>query len=182
MKSLPRLFSIAALAVTVLSFVTMTPATATADQLTSDQIQRITSGCSSIKNTLNQLQVSDTLLRVNRGQFYESMSSKLMLKFNARLSNNGMDNNAFVAITTNYAATLNLFRSDYLVYEQQLSNTINIDCSKDPNGFNTAIVQARALRNKVHGDVVALNSQITSYQTGVNTLLDTYSQPAGVSQ
>jgi len=180
MKSLSRSLTFAALAVTVLSFVSLAPAHA--DPLTPDQSQHIVSTCTSMKSTLNQLHVSDTLLRVNRGQFYESMSSKLMTKFNARLSNNGIDNNAFVTITNDYSTALNNFRIDYISYEQQLTNTINIDCTKQPSTFNDAVMQARTLRNKVHDDVTNLNSQITSYQTGVNAFLGTYDQPAGVTQ
>lgn len=180
MKTLPRLLTVAALVVTVLSFVSLAPAHA--DPLTTDQSQHIVSTCSSIKSTLNQLHVSDTLLRVNRGQFYESMSSKLMTKFNARLNNNGIDNNAFVTITNDYTTLLNTFRTDYQLYEIQLSNTIAINCFKQPSTFNDAVVQARVLRNKVHDDVNNLNSQLVSYQTGVNTLLATYDQPAGVAQ
>jgi hypothetical protein len=121
------------------------------------------------------------LLRVNRGQFYESMASKLMDRFNTRLSNNSIDNNAFVTITNGYGATLNTFRADYQSYEQQLSATLAIDCTKQPTAFNDAMASARASRNKVHDDVTRLNQQITDYQTAVSNFATSYNQVSGGS-
>ncbi len=180
MKSLVRVMSVAVLAGLLLSAVNLTPVSA--DDLTPDQQQRIKTNCNQIKTTLNQLHVSDALLRVNRGQFYESMSSKLMERFNTRLSNNGITNTNFVTITNTYGTTLSTFRLDYQAYEQKLSGTIEIDCTKDPVGFNNAINDARALRNKVHDDVIKLNQEITDYQTTLSTFAASYNQPSGGTQ
>lgn len=144
--------------------------------LTPDQQQHIKDNCSLIKSTLNQLQVTDALLRVNRGQFYESMSSKLMAPFNTRLSNNSIDNTNFVAITNSYNNTLNSFRTDYQAYEQQLSNTLAVDCTTQPVNFNTALLSSRALRNKVHDDVTNLNQGIANYQNLFTTFASKYQQ------
>ena len=91
---------------------------AAAEDLTPEQADRVRTNCVSIKNSLNQLHASDALLRVNRGQVYESMATKLMDTFNARLSNNRLDNKAMTAATTSYRAALATFRSDYIAYEQ----------------------------------------------------------------
>lgn len=143
-------------------------------QLSSEQQQQIKSNCQTIKSTLNQLHVSDALLRVNRGQFYESLATKLMDRFNSRLSSNGIDVVGFTAITNRYRTSLNSFRSDYQSYENQLANAIEIDCVASPQSFHDTVQAAREKRFTVHDDIKSLNQAITDYQNAVNTFADQY--------
>jgi hypothetical protein len=133
--------------------------------ITDDQISRIRSSCVSTKNTLSQLHATDALLRVNRGQIYESMSTKLMNRFNDRLSNNRYDTSKFDAITTSYNNVLDTFRLDYQAYEEQLSTALGIDCAKEPVSFYDAIVSARVKRTQVHTDVLQLHQYISQYDS-----------------
>lgn len=148
--------------------------TAVADDLTPEQTERVKSNCVSIKNSLNQLHASDALLRVNRGQVYESMASKLMDNFNNRLASNRLDNKAMVTVTTNYRTALNNFRTDYIAYEQKLSAAIAIDCATQPNTFHKTVDEARTLRKKVHEDVRRLHRLIDDYRMSVGDFLLNY--------
>jgi len=142
-----------------------------AEDLTPEQADRVKTNCISIKGSLNQLHASDALLRVNRGQVYESMATKLMDNFNGRLSNNRLDNKAMVTVTSNYRSALNTFRTDYITYEQKLSEAIRIDCSTQPNTFHAAVEEARELRKIVHEDITKLHRLIDDYRTSVNGFL-----------
>ena len=145
-----------------------------ADDLTPEQAERVKTSCVAIKNSLNQLHASDALLRVNRGQVYESMASKLMDTFNSRLSNNSLDNKAMITVTANYRTALNTFRTDYIAYEQKLSETIRIECATQPNTFHASLQQARTLRETVHQDVEKLHNFINDYRSSVNSFLVNY--------
>lgn len=147
---------------------------AQADDLTPDQISQIKSNCVAIKNTLNQLHATDALLRVNRGQVYESMATNLMDTFNARLGNNHLDNKAMTTVTSDYRTQLDKFRSDYIAYEQKLSDAIKIDCNAQPNTFYTTVEAARALRATVHTDVTKLHRLIDDYRSSVGDFLLNY--------
>ena len=138
------------------------------NMMTDQQIVRIRDNCLSAKNTLNQLHASDALLRVNRGQIYESMSTKLMSGFNGRVSSNRHDNSGLVSIKNGYDLKLNTFRSDYKTYEEHLSAAINIDCKKQPVAFYDAVATARNERVSVHDDIVRLNQYIDEYQLAVS--------------
>ena len=146
--------------------------------ITSQQIDLIRGNCVSTKNTLNQLHASDALLRVNRGQIYESIETKLMNGFNGRLSNNNFNNSNMTSITNNYESTLNNFRSHYIIYEEQLASAISIDCSKQPGAFYEAISSARTKRSQVHADVVKLNQYIDQYQAAVDQFEKDYQTAA----
>lgn len=142
-----------------------------AEDLTPEQAARVKANCVSIKNSINQLHASDALLRVNRGQMYESMASKLMDTFNARLESNRLDNKATVAVADNYRTALAKFRTDYISYEQKLSEAIRIDCTAQPNTFYTVLQEARELRKDVNGSVQKLHRIIDDYRTSVGDFL-----------
>lgn len=144
---------------------------ASAEDLTPEQADRVKTNCVSIKSSLNQLHASDALLRVNRGQVYESMASKLMDTFNTRLSNNRLDNKAMTTVATNYRTALTTFRTDYIAYEQKLSEAIRIDCATQPNTFHAAIEESRELRQVVHEDILKLHRLIDDYRSSVNGFL-----------
>ena len=145
-----------------------------AEDLTPDQTARVKENCVSIKNSLSQLHASDALLRVNRGQVYESMATKLMDTFNDRLAGNRLDNKATTTVTGNYRSALTTFRTDYIAYEQKLSEAIRIDCTSQPNTFHASLEQARTLRTKVHDDVIRLHHIIDDYRSSVSDFLLNY--------
>lgn len=147
---------------------------AQAEDLTPTQTEQIKANCVSIKNSLSQLHASDALLRVNRGQMYESVASKLMDNFNNRLGINSLDNKAMTTVTSSYRAALNNFRVDYIAYEQKLSAAIRIDCTSQPNSFHTTVQEARELRETVHADVLKLHRLIDDYRSSVGDFLLNY--------
>lgn len=155
------------------SFVTIVSAQSP-DSLTQEQEDRIRSNCVSIKTSINQLHVSDALLRVNRGQIYVSLASSSMDKFNDRLSSNGLDNKAMTTVTSNYRSAFSNFYKDYISYEQKLSEAIRIDCSSKPAEFYKTLQEARKLRAVVHEDVKKLHQLIDDYKTSVNGFLTNY--------
>lgn len=161
------LFSVAVLA----SFASVP---VSAEDLTPDQVERVKSNCVSVKSSLNQLHVSDALLRVNRGQMYESVGSKMMDTFNDRLSSNRLDNKAMTTVTSSYRSALATFRLDYIAYEQKLSEALRIDCVAQPNTFHLTLEEARELRAKVHEDVLRLHRLIDDYRTSVSDFLLNY--------
>jgi len=144
---------------------------AVAEDLSPDQAARVRANCLSIKNSLSQLHASDALLRVNRGQVYESMGTKLMDTFNDRLASNRLDNKAMTSVTSRYRTALDTFRTDYIAYEQKLSETLHIDCSSQPNTFHASLEQARKLRSTVHDDVLKLHRLIDDYRSSVSDFL-----------
>jgi len=150
-----------------------------AEELSDEQKTRIQANCLSIKGSLNQLHASDALLRVNRGQVYESVGTKLMNSFNSRLANNGLDNKGLVVVGGEYQTVLATFRTDYQLYERQLSAAIRIDCEKTPSEFHTALEDARAKRAAVYDDVQRLNETIDDYRTAVGDFMLNFQRVTG---
>lgn len=147
---------------------------AEAPPMSEAHIERIRSNCTDVKATLSQLHASDGLLRVNRGQIYDSISTKLMATFNSRASLNRLDATQLVTVASLYERELAAFRTDYKAYEQQMSDILKIDCTKQPVAFYDAIAQARDKRIKVHQHVVALTKQINDYKAAFDAFEKQY--------
>lgn len=151
--------------------------------INSQQIDRIISNCTLTKNTLNQLHASDALLRVNRGQIYESLSTKLMDGFNDRVANNNLNNSSLTSAYTSYNSALNNFRSDYKTYEEHLATAIGVNCLKQPVSFYDAVSSARTGRSKVHDDILKLNQFVDQYKSAVVQFENDYlTSPIGTSK
>lgn len=146
--------------------------------LTESQLEQIRVNCQTTKVTLSQLHASDALLRVNRGQLYESMASRMMEPFNTRLANNRQDNKAMTAVTATYRSALDAFRADYQSYERTLSEAIRIDCQQEPALFHATLEDARKKRAVVHTDVQKLHRVISDYRSSVGDFLLNYKEVA----
>lgn len=149
--------------------------------LTAEQTQHISENCNAIKNVLNQLHISDALLRVNIGQQYELVSTKLMERFNNRLSNNRFKIDDLKLSYNNYGLKLDSFRADYITYEESLSIAIKVDCKFKPNDFYQSLMSARNNRSRVYEDVKTLNQEIDQYRSAVAAFEKSY-QAIGAKQ
>jgi hypothetical protein len=165
MNSLIRSACIVVIAAYLLFVATPVSAQTTLSQ---EQRDRISANCLTIKNTLTQLRASDALLRVNRGQVYEALGTRLMDRFNARLGSNGLDARGLTSLTKSYDERLAQFRIHYDEYARQLETALRIDCSNDPDAFHLAITNARTKRAIVHEDVLRLHTLIDDYRSSVN--------------
>lgn len=133
--------------------------------MTDAQINQIKSSCVGAKTIMAQLHANDALLRVNRGQMYESMTTKLMSRFDDRVDSNHLNSKYLVSVDQDYNDALTSFRNDYQVYEESLSSALKIDCTKEPVSFYDAVADARTKRAQVHNDVVKLNQDIDQYKS-----------------
>lgn len=171
MRNVKILAVCGALVAVAIPMVLFVHASAQSTPMTEDQMNRIRTNCVSTKNTLTQLHASDALLRVNRGQIYLSMTTKLMNRFNTRANNNSADVKDLTGVTSSYESTLLNFQNDYKAYEEQLSSVLKIDCSKEPVAFYDAVTRARTKRAQVHNDVLALHQYIDTYKTTFDTFV-----------
>ena len=131
--------------------------------LTEVHIEKIKTQCVEAQSNLNQLHLSDALMRVNRGQLYESISTKLMAPLNSRLALNRLDSIGFVSLTTTYDQQLTTFRTNYQQYEQAMVRLLAIDCTKQPADFYASVDDTRTKRQLTHESDLVLRKTIEAY-------------------
>lgn len=132
--------------------------------MTEAHIERIRANCVDAQSILSQLHASDALLRVNRGQLYESISTKLMTPFNSRVAVNKYDDPKLIEQSSLYERQLNEFRGYYKAYEEAMSRTLRMNCMNEPVAFYDSVGDARAKRQLVHQSTVALHETIKGYK------------------
>ena len=150
--------------------------------LTNEQRSQVVANCTSIKSTITQLGISDALLRVNRGKAYESLRTRLMDTFNARIAGNNLDAQGMLSVTQNYGTTLDEFRTAYITYERQLAATLRIDCTKEPDTFHAALLDARSKRALLHEKVKTLHREIDNYKTVIGDFYQEYRRISGTDE
>jgi len=132
--------------------------------MTEAHITRIRSNCIDAQATLYRLHASDALQRVNQGQLYESISTKLMAPFDSRVALARLDGATLVSLATTYDQQLTAFRTNYQLYEEGMSNLLAMNCTNQPVAFYDAVADVRTKRQAVHDNVVSLQKTIQDYQ------------------
>jgi hypothetical protein len=163
MKRISILISIFAVAATA-GVVWYSSAHAQNNPMTEAHIERIRANCVEAQSTLGQLHASDALLRVNRGQLYESISTKLMAPLNSRVTLNRLNGVSLVSVATTYEGQLVYFRQSYQQYEEAMSQTLKINCMNQPVVFYDSVADVRTKRKKVHESTIALHNTIREYK------------------
>lgn len=133
------------------------------ETMTDAHIERIRSNCVDAQSILFQLHASDAGLRVNRGQIYESVSTKLMAPLNSRLVLNRLDSVELVSIAAKYQQQLQEFRSLYQEYEESMSEVLDMNCTEQPVAFYDKIAETREKRQLTHESTVTLHKTIVEY-------------------
>ena len=149
----------------ILSIAAYMPLHAQSMPMTEAHIEQIRDNCVDAQSTLAQLHASDALLRVNRGQLYESISAKLMTPFNNRVAANKLDGSKLSAQSGAYEHQLDDFRNSYKAYDETMTKSLKINCVNEPVAFYDSVAAARAKREEVHQRTVALQQTIQNYKS-----------------
>lgn len=144
----------------------------TAATLTDNDLARIRMNCPAVQTSLHRIHESDALARVNLGQQYETISTKLMAPFNSRVALNRLDGVAVTQTTVEFNSKLDEFRSLYQQYEQTLLRAIQLKCTDQPVTFYDTLNLARTHRVAVREAVVSLSGLVGQYGDQVQSLRD----------
>lgn len=165
MKRQLTILSIASFLVVVFAGVSYAQSTDKSNELDGDHLARISTNCISAKQAIRQVQRYDAGLRVNHGQAYEALTTRLMSRFNARVDSNGFNTRSLRAVTDFFNTTLGEFRESYRAYAAALSDALAVDCTNNPADFYTAVSAAAIAREDVHTSVSKLNDTIGEYHS-----------------
>lgn len=152
----------AALIATIVALIAV-PAFAQNTPMTEAHIERIRANCIEAQSSLTQLHRNDAGLRVNRGQLYEAISTKLMTPLNTRIVSSKLDGATLVLATTLYEQRLNEFRSNYTQYEESMAKTLRINCINQPVAFYDSVAESRTKRQLVYASDQAIQGSIQQY-------------------
>lgn len=141
-------------------------------ELTAEKQAIIVQSCVSAQTVLQKIQHNDAATRVNRGQDYETIISRLMTPLNTRATSNGYNNSASLLIDTTkrYQQSLENFKDNYASYDNAITGALKTKCKDKPAVFYGYIEEARSKRQDVAGDVANLTNLINEYKANVSKL------------
>lgn len=132
--------------------------------LTESQTQAIIDSCNVSKIALADVHYSDAATRVNLGQEYANLTTRLMAPLNSRISLAGRDGVELTRITADYNGERTDFIEAYKRYDDSMSAALAIDCRRNPAEYYAAIDVARERRAEVREISRQLNSLARQYQ------------------
>ena len=138
--------------------------------LSEQQIRQITDHCVESKSALRRIATADALLRVNLGQRYDTIATRLMAPLNSRVAINGLDGVALTEKTVEFNKKRTEFSNSYTKYDRSFNSLESIDCVSDPVGYYQAVEITRADRLDVHGKVTELSRLSAEYRSAVARL------------
>lgn len=119
-----------------------------AHAISETQRASIVQNCSTIRQSLGQLQKVDSKVRTYLGTSYETIATKFITPLNLRLVKNNRP--TLSEIQADFNDEQNHFRSSYTDYMRELEGLIATDCQSHPDDFYDRLVIVRQKRAILH--------------------------------
>ncbi len=134
-------------------------------QLDEAKIDTIKQNCVAAQVEIQRVRYNDAAIRVNRGQGYETLLSKMINPLNSRVTANGYNEHAstLTTIATQYQKQLAKFKKDYDTYDDTLAILLRLKCVDKPETFYEKLEVARNQRLSLSTDITSLSQIINDY-------------------
>ena len=134
--------------------------------LADDQVEYIRNNCADTQNSLRSLYATDAVARVNLGQQYEAVATKLMVPMNNRISLNKLDGVELTKTTVAFNDELDNFRKTlYPPYKEKLSDIVSMKCYDQPIEFYDKLTAILDLRTQLRASVDRLGELMAQYRS-----------------
>lgn len=129
--------------------------------LSPEEASAISSNCSTIQQSLRQLQKVDSRTRTYLGTTYETVANRFITPLNLRLVRNNRP--TLSEIQSDFSSEQTKFRDSYTDYMREMETLLTIDCRVEPTRFYNQLVVVRERRAKVKTTAEKLK-QLTDQQ------------------
>ena len=175
MKNRLLLGSVAVLSIiNVVKFTTFPVFAQEEPKLSEEKRGLISQNCGTIRQSLKNLQRSDSRARIYFGSIYETFSSHYLTPLNLRLVKNDISEVSLINSQATLAKLREKFSTHFIDYSKSLEDLIAHDCRLDPDGFYIKLQSTRAKRTKVAADTTSLNDLLVSSVKSVEKLKEKY--------
>jgi microcompartment protein CcmL/EutN len=137
----------------------MLPATANA---------AIASKCVLAQSTIAEIKTKDVKAASVRFDAYNSLATRLSYLVD-NLSGQSVDASTLLDAQNKFVNAVNTYLVDASAYKAAIDDSVTIDCQKDPAGFRASLLDTRALRTKLSGDVAAVKASTATVRKALST-------------
>ncbi len=125
----------------------------------------ISQNCSTIQQSLSQLQKIDSRTRTYLGTTYETIANRFIIPLNLRLVKNNRP--TFSEIQTEFTLEQAKFRDAYTEYMRELEALIVADCKHSPDDFYQRLITTREKRATLRATTEHLSALSTQQYAAV---------------
>lgn len=167
-ENLRRLITVSFLLVAILalSLLNWRPAAA----ISGKKYDAISQNCTTIKQSLRQLQKTDSRTRSYLGSTYETIATKFIVPLNLRLVKNGRPDTDLTEIQSDFTYSHGQFKEKYTEYMKELETLIGMECGRYPDAFYGQLEKVRESRAKLQKTVNSLTKLSAAQAEAVATL------------
>lgn len=145
----------------IVTFILVALFSTPAEGLSARQQGAISQNCSTIQQSLSQLQKIDSRTRTYLGTTYEAIANRFIIPLNLRLVKNNRP--TFSEIQTEFTLEQTKFRDAYTDYMRELEALIVTDCKNSPDDFYQKLTVTRQKRAVLRASAERL-SDLSSHQ------------------
>ena len=109
----------------------------------------ISQNCSSIRQSLKNLQRVDSRIRVLLGTSYNTILTNFITPLNLRLVRDNKPNVVLSNLQSDFAGSKDTFSKRFISYSQSMEELVAMDCKNNPEGFYNKLIETRKLRINV---------------------------------
>lgn len=142
----------------------------TSEAIPETKLKMVANKCDSIKEILKGIQKSDSRARVYLGAHYETILTKYITALNVRLVENSISDVALIENQNSYAKAKTAFSTDFVNYQKDLEELIQVDCKAEPKVFYNELVGVRKKREVMVNDMVKLADLLSQHKKLVKKL------------
>lgn len=156
-------------------FIVMFPSFTSAEDSAVDMspiYRAVSSNCSILKTTIKQVEINDSVYRVNYGRNYELILKNVMIPANARLVSQGYNASDLIIISFNLESELQTFRDMYLVHKNNLSDLASQDCSEMPDRFYSDLGIVRTDKRNIRLQLEKMYQLVGDYKLKLEEVLN----------
>lgn len=126
--------------------------------------------CQSVKLTLRQVNINDSVVRVNFGRNYETILRNVINPVNVRLVSNGFNASKLLDDKEIFEKELEAFRNDYIDYKNSIEHLLKQDCTENTDRFYSDLIVIRQKKRVIREHMTTLEQYINQYQIDLGEL------------
>lgn len=167
-----------ALGASIVAILCAPQVSAEAADITDTQIEIIRQNCVSAQSSMQRLELTEAVIRRNRGMRYESIL-KLMAALNGRIVYNKLSAPPLTSLTSQIDQKRSEFIESYINYNNSYNVVMRLpNCKQQPVTFYEYLNQTRELRTKLATTIDDIDRLLDTYQQALNDLKSSVSAPA----
>lgn len=138
--------------------------------ISDEQASVISQSCSTIKQSLKNIQKTDSRTRSYLGSIYQTLLTNYITPLNLSLVKNNQPSTTITSLYSDFLTARKDFGDKFTTYSQNYEELLNIDCKNNPEGFYNKLAEVRKERVTLDNSVKKIRTLLSNFYTATSRL------------